>query len=342
MSDEQLTAAECAARTGLTARALRVYERYGLIDPPRTPRGWRCYGRAELTRLNTISVLKSVGLALAQIGEILARKAPPLEAILRAQAESWKRKKEEVERGQCIVDLALARVRADHALSVDELCNLIRGCETIEISPALRHALREMLALPVSERAAWAERHNEQANPAAFHEFQEAVVTLINPQLEKLMDDGVPPSSAQAQGLVAQHLQLMARYHIREAAVRWLAKRPRMPQLKQRPTQASDVLSSQWPPNPFVVEYFAEAESQSEQCLQLDELLRDAHRTGAGALVERLRSLCDQHTLGDPLAFARWAALARPPPSSLTAADDAMIWNAIAESLAARQGAVSP
>jgi hypothetical protein len=34
--DEYLTAAECAARTGLTVRALRVYERYGLIAPPRT------------------------------------------------------------------------------------------------------------------------------------------------------------------------------------------------------------------------------------------------------------------------------------------------------------------
>jgi hypothetical protein len=36
-----LTAAECAERTGLTVRALRVYEEYGLIAPQRTLSGWR-------------------------------------------------------------------------------------------------------------------------------------------------------------------------------------------------------------------------------------------------------------------------------------------------------------
>ncbi|MGH8141156.1 MAG: MerR family transcriptional regulator [Steroidobacteraceae bacterium] len=32
-------AAECARRTGLTVRALRVYERDGLIEPRRTGQG---------------------------------------------------------------------------------------------------------------------------------------------------------------------------------------------------------------------------------------------------------------------------------------------------------------
>jgi len=50
--EAMLTAAECAARTGLTVRALRVYEEYGLIAPQRTASGWRCYGKAELIRLN--------------------------------------------------------------------------------------------------------------------------------------------------------------------------------------------------------------------------------------------------------------------------------------------------
>ena len=36
---EWLTAAECAARTGLTVRALRVYENYGLITPGRSAAG---------------------------------------------------------------------------------------------------------------------------------------------------------------------------------------------------------------------------------------------------------------------------------------------------------------
>jgi MerR family regulatory protein len=47
-------AAECARRTGLTVRALRLYERLGLIKPARSTSGWRLYGRRELVRLNAI------------------------------------------------------------------------------------------------------------------------------------------------------------------------------------------------------------------------------------------------------------------------------------------------
>ena len=38
-TSEWLTAAECALRTGLTVRALRVYENYGLITPGRSAAG---------------------------------------------------------------------------------------------------------------------------------------------------------------------------------------------------------------------------------------------------------------------------------------------------------------
>src|SRR6516164_6848902 len=62
-----LTAAECAARTGLTVRALRVYEREGLVSPARSEKGWRRYGPAEVARLNTVTTLKALGLTLEQI-----------------------------------------------------------------------------------------------------------------------------------------------------------------------------------------------------------------------------------------------------------------------------------
>lgn len=40
-SERLLTAVECARRTGVTVRALRVYERNGPIRPRRTEKGWR-------------------------------------------------------------------------------------------------------------------------------------------------------------------------------------------------------------------------------------------------------------------------------------------------------------
>ena len=80
-----LSAAECARRTGLTVRALRVYERHGLIKPARSGKGWRLYGPSELQRLNIIVTLKTFGMTLAQIRSLLKTSPPPLEGVLEMQ-----------------------------------------------------------------------------------------------------------------------------------------------------------------------------------------------------------------------------------------------------------------
>src|SRR3982751_5664514 len=80
-----LTAAECARRSGLTVRALRVYERHKLIKPPRSANGWRVYGPEELVRLNTIVALKEVGLTLAQIRKAFGATPPALAEVLDMQ-----------------------------------------------------------------------------------------------------------------------------------------------------------------------------------------------------------------------------------------------------------------
>jgi len=126
-----LSAAECAARTGLSARALRLYEEQGLISPGRSPGGWRQYGAAELVRLNSIVLLKSAGLTLTQIATLLGADdwQSMLPHLLALQLESWKSRKADAERGQHIVEAALERLRVDHSLTIDDLCNLIRSLE---------------------------------------------------------------------------------------------------------------------------------------------------------------------------------------------------------------------
>src|ERR671914_2890074 len=54
---EGLTINEAAATTGWSARMLRYLERVGLIQPPRTPSGYRIYGPGELQRLRTLREL---------------------------------------------------------------------------------------------------------------------------------------------------------------------------------------------------------------------------------------------------------------------------------------------
>lgn len=130
-STEELTAAECAARTGLTVRALRVYEDYGLIAPKRSANGWRYYGAAELVRLNTIGLLKTAGLSLSQIHQVTSQggASPPLQHLLKMQVETWKERRIWAEHGQGVAEAALQNLATHHTLSVDELCGLVRSLE---------------------------------------------------------------------------------------------------------------------------------------------------------------------------------------------------------------------
>jgi DNA-binding transcriptional MerR regulator len=127
---EWLTAAECALRTGLTVRALRVYENYGLIKPGRSAAGWRRYGARELLELNQIGLLKVLGLTLNQIRDLKRRpSSPTLRQLLELQIGSWKHRRAEAERGQAVADAALRQLKAGRSLSIEDLCALIRSSE---------------------------------------------------------------------------------------------------------------------------------------------------------------------------------------------------------------------
>ncbi len=93
-----LSAAECAAETGLSVKALRLYERHGLITPYRTFKNWRVYGAREIERLNEVIILKGFGLSLARIAELLAGKETNLESVLSAQTETLTRQRDRIDR----------------------------------------------------------------------------------------------------------------------------------------------------------------------------------------------------------------------------------------------------
>ncbi|HET7134024.1 MAG TPA: MerR family transcriptional regulator, partial [Gammaproteobacteria bacterium] len=122
-----LNAAECARRTGLTVRALRVYERAGLLKPPRSPNGWRLYGPAEIERLNIITALKGFGLTLAQIRKSFGSSPPALAAVLDMQLKTWAARRLAAERAVARLQAASARLRMRANLSVEELCELMRS-----------------------------------------------------------------------------------------------------------------------------------------------------------------------------------------------------------------------
>jgi DNA-binding transcriptional MerR regulator len=63
---------EVAQRTGLSRRALRLYERAGIVPPPRrTPAGYRVYEPAVLGVLHFVTRARRLGISLQEVRQIV-------------------------------------------------------------------------------------------------------------------------------------------------------------------------------------------------------------------------------------------------------------------------------
>jgi DNA-binding transcriptional MerR regulator len=94
-SAEFLYPSEAARRLGVSAKALRLYEQRGLVNPVRTSAGWRAYGPAEMGRAREVVVLRALGLSLAQVSRVLEGVAQDLEPALAAhqaalEGQAWR------------------------------------------------------------------------------------------------------------------------------------------------------------------------------------------------------------------------------------------------------------
>ena len=80
LSDMNYSARVFAEITGVTVKALRHYERRGLLAPGRSAAGYRRYTLKDLQRLEEILALKSLGLALSEIPRVTAGDVDTLRA----------------------------------------------------------------------------------------------------------------------------------------------------------------------------------------------------------------------------------------------------------------------
>jgi len=73
MAERALRIGEVAARSGVSRKALRLYEARGLVPKPRrTPAGYRVYDVDVLGILHFVTQARRLGLTLKEIGDIVA------------------------------------------------------------------------------------------------------------------------------------------------------------------------------------------------------------------------------------------------------------------------------
>ena len=132
-------AADVARRFGITIKALRLYERAGLIRPVRDDHGWRTYGQTECERLHLILLLRRIGLSVARIGEMLAGNQPDIAAVLDLQAAALTEQQERVGEALALIGRARQHLAEHGGIDREALAALART-EPLRLrrTPALR------------------------------------------------------------------------------------------------------------------------------------------------------------------------------------------------------------
>ena len=119
-----LAIGELARRAGLSVRAIRLYERYGLVTSIRAANGRRYFREHELSRLEQVSALKAIGLTLKQIGSLLADGALDPTSVITSQLAALESRKADLEWAIACLRAAEGELQAAD-LKPDTVCRLI-------------------------------------------------------------------------------------------------------------------------------------------------------------------------------------------------------------------------
>jgi DNA-binding transcriptional MerR regulator len=195
--DRHLSPAETAERFGVSIKALRLYERRGLLEPMRASSGstgaaWRVYGADQLARLHQILTLKRLGLSLARIGELLIGEEA-LDPILALQERVLAEDGERIARALTLIRKARTKLASGAALSIDDLATLSQ--ETAMTTHPTPKELGEVMT-------PFKQRHFTPEDDASLREFYAGRLDLANTgkalveEATALMASGDPTSPA--------------------------------------------------------------------------------------------------------------------------------------------------
>ncbi len=129
---------EVTARTGLTERALRHYEKEGLIAPGRSDAGQRLYSAADISALASIDLLRRAGFSLAEIRRLRSGTGANLRALLSAQIEALRLEQERSLAAIAMLQTFIARIDGGAGEDIELLCDLVAKSAACEPPAAWR------------------------------------------------------------------------------------------------------------------------------------------------------------------------------------------------------------
>jgi DNA-binding transcriptional MerR regulator len=183
-----------AKLAGVTVKALRHYDRLGLLSPARTEAGYRVYCERDLETLEQIIALKFLGLPLRQIATVLKRPALKLRDTLRLQRQALQDRQE-------ILSRAIRAIRAaEDAIESGKPADLALLKHIIEVID-MHDGIAVMKKYYSDESWERHRRYYEDGPAPEWHELYREAQELL----------GEDPGSENAQALVERWFELSKR-----------------------------------------------------------------------------------------------------------------------------------
>ncbi|GHA37974.1 hypothetical protein GCM10007989_37350 [Devosia pacifica] len=122
---QHLSPSEASSALGISIKALRLYEEYGLLQPARTLSGWRVYGPAQIARARSIVALRRLGMSLRQIEKVLDGDAETAREALAVHRDSLERELEKLAGAHSAIGAVSDRLDKDTMHAADAIGDVV-------------------------------------------------------------------------------------------------------------------------------------------------------------------------------------------------------------------------
>ena len=208
---EDLTVGRVADLVGVSVRTLHHWDAIGLVRPSgRSWSGYRLYDAEDVARIHRVLVYRELGLALAQIGEILDDPSVDPREHLQRQRTLLEERIRRLERTARAVDEMIERTDMTHEngirLSAEEQARIFGA----DWDPAHQDEARERWG----GTEAWKQSaaRTREWGPEQWQQVKDELET-VESALADALARGIAPGSEEANALAERHRATIARHY---------------------------------------------------------------------------------------------------------------------------------
>lgn len=201
MANRRYSIGDVSRISGVSARALRLYEQAGLLEPARLENGYRSYSEADINRLQEILLLRRAGVAVADILPLLSGSAHERESFLKCHLEQLKQERRELDRLINTVEKTLEFQMKGTPMTDEEKFEGMKRSLVDENERAYGAEVRERYGDATIEESNRKMLGLTQGQFARFRDLDSQIVE----ELERAVCDGVDPLGEAGERMYEMH-----------------------------------------------------------------------------------------------------------------------------------------